>query len=156
LNIKYEENLLTAKQFLELRKSVEWTGDEHQVEKSLEADLYDIIATDGEKIIGMGRLVGDGFLYWYVQDVIVTPQYQGYGIGKTIMEYLFRYIEKNSLPDTTVTIGLMAAKGKDAFYEKLGFTARPNDIYGSGMIKNHLIPNTASAVIKHTPRHSKR
>jgi hypothetical protein len=28
---------------------------------------------------------------------------------------------------------LVAAKGKEEFYEKFGFINRPNDIYGAGM-----------------------
>ena len=142
MNLHYEENTLTAKQFLSLRESVGWKGVEFQVEQSLKLGLYNVLAKDGEQTVGMGRLVGDGIMYWYVQDVIVDPQYQGQGIGKEIMGHLFRYIEENSLPDTTVTIGLMAAKGKEDFYEKLGFIARPNEIYGPGMIKHHHIPGS--------------
>jgi len=32
------------------------------------------------------------------------------------------------------TIGLMAAKGQDSFYAQFGFTARPSNVYGAGMI----------------------
>ena len=137
MNIYFEENSLTAKQFMALRESV---GRQSlalfQVEKSLESGLYNVLAKDGEQVVGMGRLVGDGVMYWYVQDVIVKPQYQGQGIGKAIMEHIMRHIEKASLPNTAVTIGLMAAKGKDDFYEKLGFIARPTETYGAGMIKH--------------------
>jgi len=140
MNILYEENMLTPRQFLLLRKSVGSTGSEAQIGKALQCGLYNVSAKDGDDVIGMGRLVGDGFMYWYVQDVIVNPQYQDKGIGKEIMRLLTKYIEENSLPNTTVTIGLMAAKGKEYFYEKLGYIARPTDIYGSGMIKHHKIP----------------
>ena len=135
MNIVYEENTLTAKQFLMLRESVGWNGKEFQVEESLKFSLCNVAAKNGDEVIGMGRLVGDGFMYWYVQDVIVNPQYQGMGIGNEIMKNLMQYIENNSLPDTTVTIGLMAAKGKEGFYEKLGYFARPTETYGSGMMK---------------------
>ena len=142
MNISYEENTLTAKQFLTLRESVGWKGVEFQIEKALKHGLYNVIAKNGDEVIGMGRLVGDGIMYWYVQDVIVNPRYQGKGIGKEIMRYLTQYVEKNSLPDTTVTIGLMAAKGKEDFYKKLGYIARPTEIFGSGMMKYHEIPST--------------
>lgn len=36
-------------------------------------------------------------------------------------------------------MSIMAAKDKDAFYEKLGFIGRPNDIFGPGMIKRFLV-----------------
>lgn len=86
MNISYEENSLTAKQFLALRESVGWKGFEFQIEKALESGLYNVLAKDDEQVVGMGRLVGDGIMYWYVQDVIVNPRYQGYGIGKAIMK----------------------------------------------------------------------
>ena len=139
MKISYEENTLTAKQFLVLRESVGCKGAEFQIEKALKCGLYSIIAKDGKEVVGMGRLVGDGVMYWYVQDVIINPRYQGKGIGKEIMRLLTQYIEKNSLPDTTVTIGLMAAKGKEGFYEKLGYIARPTEKFGPGMIKYHEI-----------------
>ena len=144
MNIQYEENALSAKQFLMLRESVGWKGVEYQVEKALESGLYNVIVKDNNEVVGMGRLVGDGIMYWYIQDVIVNPKYQGKGIGKEIMRLLTRYIEKNSLPGTTVTIGLMAAKGKEDFYEKLGYIARPTEIYGPGMIMHYEITKSSS------------
>ena len=38
-------------------------------------------------------------------------------------------------------MGLFAAKGKDGFYEKLGYAARPSEIYGAGMIKHIAVPD---------------
>ena len=142
MNIRYEENILTASQFISLRESVGWHGVEYQIEKALKAGLYNVLARDENSVVGMGRLVGDGIMYWYVQDVIVTPEYQGKGIGKAIIKHIMQHINNKSLPGTTVTVGLMAAKGKDAFYEKFGFVARPSEIYGAGMIKLHPIPDT--------------
>lgn len=139
MHIHFEENNLTAKQFLALRESVGWTGVEFQVETALKKGLYNVVAKDDEHVVGMARLVGDGVLYWYVQDVIVNPAYQGYGIGKLLMAHIMQHIEKTSILDTTVTIGLMAAKGKDAFYEKLGFHVRPSETEGAGMIMLHSV-----------------
>ena len=39
----------------------------------------------------------------------------------------------NSLPGTCVSLNLMSAKGKEAFYEKLGFKRRPSETDGAGM-----------------------
>jgi hypothetical protein len=52
------------------------------------------------------------------------------------MEYLLSYIMRNSLPDTTVAVTLMAAAGMEPFYEKLGFRVRPNAREGAGMMMN--------------------
>jgi hypothetical protein len=59
MNIHYEENLLTASQFLLLREAVGWHGVESQIERALIAGLYNILAKDENDVVGMGRLVGD-------------------------------------------------------------------------------------------------
>ena len=40
------------------------------------------------------------------------------------------------MKNTRVTVGLMAAKGKEEFYQKLGFRSRPNENEGDGMMIN--------------------
>ena len=124
-----------------LREAVGFSGkDKLQLRKAIECGLYNIVAKNDNEVIGMGRLVGDGFMYWYVQDLFVKPKYQGKGVGKEMMRYLTRFVVKNSLPNTTVTIGLMAAEGNHGFYEKLGYFARPAEGFGPGMMKFCDIP----------------
>lgn len=36
---------------------------------SLEASVSGVVAVVGEQVVGMGRLVGDGVEYFYVQDM---------------------------------------------------------------------------------------
>jgi GNAT superfamily N-acetyltransferase len=91
--------------------------------------LYD----DG-KIIGMGRIVGDGSIYFYLQDVIVMPSYRGCGYGKLIVEELVKYV--TSLKHDNSFVGLMSAIGTKEFYNKLGFTERPSERPGMSMIVN--------------------
>ena len=133
MEIKYVENGLTAEQYVALMKSCGRQRTELQSEMALKGGLYNVLAKDGEQAVGMGRLIGDGVMYWYIQDVMIRPEYQGKGIGKTIIEYLLRHVESNGVSGTSAYVGLMSAKGKDGFYEKLGFIARPNEKYGAGM-----------------------
>ena len=131
------DNMLTAQAFLALRKSAGWEGATiQQVEKGLGKSLFTVAAIKDDCTIGMGRLVGDGFNIWYIQDLIVFPEYQGKGIGKSIMQRLITYAQSNSLPGTGITIGLMSAKGKETFYSKFGFRVRPNEKEGAGMVLN--------------------
>lgn len=99
---------------------VEWELSflHYQVENSVK---------DG-KLIGMGRLVGDGAMYWYLQEIIVLPEYQGLGIGTMIVEHLVDYAVKNSSTGKFTTIGGVSAKGKEGFYQKLGFDVISNGI----------------------------
>ncbi len=84
--------------------------------------MFDVIAVCNDEVIGMGRLVGDGVMYWYLQEIIVLPEFQGKGIGTRIVDRLLEYIKDNTPPGTFVSIGLTAATGKDTFYEKFGFS----------------------------------
>jgi GNAT superfamily N-acetyltransferase len=134
--MEYEimENVLTAKDFIKLRVSAGW-GEllEQQAQDALKNSLFTIAVMDQGQVIGMGRLVGDGVYICYVQDLVILPKYQGKGMGKIIMERLIAYTKEHGIPETNVTLGLFAAKGKEEFYQKLGFTIRPNENRGAGM-----------------------
>lgn len=135
LKIKYVEERPTAKNWLKLRKTVGLYGHDRPLdiaEKGLQNSLYVVCVYDREELIGMARIIGDGYTCFYIQDVLVHPKYQGRGIGKEIMKRILEYIKD---VDKTAIIGLMSSKGKESFYEKFGFIKRPNDKYGSGMIK---------------------
>jgi len=82
-------------------------------------------------MVGMARVIGDAGMVFYIQDVIVLPDYQGQGIGTQLMAAVMVFIRSHAHHNTI--IGLMAAKGKEAFYEKYGFFTRPTEIHGAGM-----------------------
>jgi GNAT superfamily N-acetyltransferase len=82
----------------------------------------------------MGRIVGDGAVICYIQDLIVIPEVQGQHIGSQIIERLKEYVENLRADGTTMMLCLMCAKGREKFYLKHGFTARPTDNLGPGMI----------------------
>ena len=127
-------NTLCSIDFIKLRESAGWGRPlENQIEAGLKNSLFTVSAIHNNQIIGMGRLVGDGFTICYIQDLIVLPEYQGKGVGKAIMEKLIAYISENAMPNTYVTVGLFSAKGKESFYEKFGFYIRPNENRGAGM-----------------------
>ena len=115
-----------------LRESVGWrTHPEDVIAESLPLSLYCICAVDNQQVIGMGRILGDNGLAFYIQDVIVLPEYQGRGIGGQLMDRLMAYIRLHAKKNAF--IGLMAAVGKESFYERYGFTTRPNQDLGAGM-----------------------
>lgn len=114
-----------------LRTAVGWSAVDNSVLTiSFENTLYGVSLEADGQIIGFGRIIGDG-LYFYIQDVIVHPKHQGQGLGKILMQNLMDYLKANCPLNSF--IGLMAAKGKDLFYEKFGFIPRPNEQYGPGM-----------------------
>jgi len=73
----------------------------------------------------MGRIVGDGGVYLYLQDVIVLERWRNNGIGTRITEALLDRVRELGGPGTFV--GLMAATGAAPFYERFGFQPRRDD-----------------------------
>ncbi|MBQ8834828.1 MAG: GNAT family N-acetyltransferase [Oscillospiraceae bacterium] len=134
--MEIKENVLTAEQFLHLFTAVGWEPPSYeQAEKALYNSYATFLVFDGEKICGMARLLGDGAMSFYVKDFAVLPEMQGKGIGRMLMEYIEEFIRRNLEEGWAVSLELISAKGKEAFYEKLGFEARPCVWDGPGMFK---------------------
>jgi len=126
------ERLPTPEEYNYLRESVGWGIYERDVAAgALPNSLYGVCVVEGNAVIGMGRVIGDRGLCFYIQDVIVTPPNQRRGIGRRIMDKLMQYIKDHAQNNSV--IGLMAAKGVEPFYEHYGFTRRPNERLGCGM-----------------------
>lgn len=129
------DNRLDTDTYLKLRKAVHWKMlTKEQAEKAIQGSLFTVVAFDDGQPVGMGRIVGDGAVICYIQDLIVIPDYQGSGVGQQIMEYLIDYVKKLQLPDTEIMLDLMCAVGREEFYKKYGFIARPTEKLGPGMI----------------------
>lgn len=125
----------TVKEYNELRKLAEWpVMDEDLVKVGLANTLFSVVVHDDNGLIlGMGRVLGDKAIYLHIQDVIVRPQFQKQGIGRMMMTELLNYTD--SIGGKNTNIGLMSSRGREAFYKSLGFIERPNERFGSGMIK---------------------
>lgn len=132
--IEYEivEKLPSAEEYNRLRQSVGWGIFEYSViEKALPNSLYCLCAFVNSEIVGMVRLIGDAGINFYIQDMIIKPDYQRKGIGTELMNKIMEYIHAHASLNSI--IGLMSAKGKEPFYERYGFIIRPYDRFGSGM-----------------------
>lgn len=128
-----EQRLPEVHEYLDLRRSVGWPlFDEEVVRVALQRTLFGVCVTSDDITIGMGRIVGDGAVYFHIQDVIVATSHQRSGVGKLIMDSLLKYIDDHAVPNAN--IGLMCSKGREEFYEGFGFVIRPSEIYGAGMI----------------------
>ena len=90
---------------------------------------------DDDKPIGMGRVVGDMAVISYIQDLIIIPEYQSKHIGSMLIEHIIDYVKGITQEGTRMMLCLMCAKGREIFYEKHGFIARPTPELGPGMIQ---------------------
>ncbi len=125
---------ITFEEFNGLRDSVGWPLlSRRQFDLTIANGRYICAARDGEKAIGMVRAVGDGGYNLLVTDVIVSEAYRKNGIATKMMEMLLGYVKENTLEGETTMVNLMSAKGRETFYQRLGFIERPNEKLGAGM-----------------------
>ena len=87
--------------------------------QGLPGTLFAVCVRDGNRLIGMGRVIGDGGLNYDIVDMAVHPDYQRRGIGYSIMELLMRYVHGHA-PDSAY-VSLLADDGAPALYAKFGF-----------------------------------
>ena len=115
-----KQEIVKLEDVLHLYQAVDWTNYTNQpqmLEQSLAHSLAIYVARDGEKIVGLVRLVGDGFSSVFVQDLIVLPSYQRQGIGSDLMkealgDFKDAYQVQLATEQTEKTLG---------FYRSLGF-----------------------------------
>ncbi|MCF8278274.1 MAG: GNAT family N-acetyltransferase [Flavobacteriales bacterium] len=100
----------------ELFQLVNWgMRSQYEVENSFRKSSVTCFVKKGNQIIGFGRTVDDGKYYALLVDIVVHPDYQFQGIGRTIVNEL----QSRLLGYDFVT--LTAAPDKEAFYQKLGW-----------------------------------
>lgn len=62
-------------------------------------------AYDGEKLVGIIRVVGDGHSVVFIQDILVLPEYQSRGIGTELLQCIMQeykgVYQKHLLTDNT-------------------------------------------------------
>lgn len=115
-----KETSVSLDDVLHLYQAVGWTNYTNQPQMLAQALTHSLViylARDGEKIVGLVRLIGDGFSSVFVQDLIVLPTYQRQGIGSTLMkqalaDYKDAYQVQLATEESEKTLG---------FYRSLGF-----------------------------------
>ncbi|WP_310736583.1 GNAT family N-acetyltransferase [Pseudoalteromonas sp. SR44-8] len=124
----------SLEEFCLLREKVGWGKvNADLANTSLNNSLFHVVIRQEGLLVGMGRVIGDGGLFFYIQDVVVDPDFQRQGIGALIMDNIEMYLAGAAKKDAT--IGLLSAKGKESFYARYGYFSRPDKILGCGMCK---------------------
>ena len=123
--IEYRDGIPDAGMFIELYRTTGWDKEGKKSEELLHGALrnswYVVAAYAAGRLVGCGRIVSDGHMHAYVNEMIVLPAFQGRGIGKEILGRL----TAKALGAGITDIQLFAAEGKKEFYLKNGFEERP-------------------------------
>ena len=125
---------ITPQEYMEMRKLVEWSEFPlEQAEEGIKHSAHLVVFRKDGKVIALARVLTDYGYVVYIADVIVRPDFQGQGFGRALMNHVMDYIKCQLKPGYKKMVSLMAAQGKEDFYKKFGFVARPNEMYGPGM-----------------------
>jgi GNAT superfamily N-acetyltransferase len=127
--VEFQDRVATAPELQRLAEAVDWLDhyDWATMPAALAASLHGVVAVADSRVVGAGRLVGDGVRYFYVQDVLVDPDYADHGIASSIVERLLGWIDRVAAEKPF--IGLFSSPEAEGVYESLGF-AVPEDMTG--------------------------
>ena len=78
-------------QLIKLYNSVGWTAYtkdpvERLLLKAIQNSTYVVSAWDGRKLVGLARGLSDDVSIFYLQDILIHPDYQKHGIGTTLLK----------------------------------------------------------------------
>ncbi|MGE7603514.1 GNAT family N-acetyltransferase [Peribacillus sp. NPDC097675] len=88
INFNNSKNI-NREQLERLYNDVQWyayTQDLDVLQKALLQSLEVISAWNGEELVGLIRIVGDGLTIIYIQDILVLNDYQNQGIATLLMQ----------------------------------------------------------------------
>jgi ribosomal protein S18 acetylase RimI-like enzyme len=87
------------------------------LERSFAAAQHAVLARDGDRVVGMARLLSDGVCNAYLVDVWTMSSYRRRGIGSSLVRHLLEAVPGQHVGLQTDDAG--------AFYASLGFRQQP-------------------------------
>ncbi|MFC5735890.1 GNAT family N-acetyltransferase [Cytobacillus gottheilii] len=119
INFNNSKNI-NREQLERLYNDVEWyayTKDLEVLQLAIEQSLEVISAWNGEELVGLIRIIGDGLTIIYIQDILVLNAYQNQGIASQMLQQVLKKY-KNVRQKVLLT---EEAPDVRHFYEKNGF-----------------------------------
>ncbi len=123
VKLHVEKRSPSQEEYRSLRNQSDWYTVGNQFEKAaFGKEVYCVVVLDGPNVIGMGRIVGDGAIYFNIQDLIVHPNYNSKSVGRLIMDHIENFFETGA--SRHAYIGVLATRETRELYKKYGFTER--------------------------------
>ena len=130
MNFDVSDSIPAAEEYNQLRVDAGLSAKSDKAAViGLPNSLYFVCIRSEQLLIGMGRVISDGACFLQIVDIAVHPEYQGWGLGKLIMENIESYVSSIAVEGTYVSL----IGDKPEFYEKLGY--RHTAPSGFGMFK---------------------
>ncbi len=127
MSIEIIESIPSAAEYVRLRERAGLSRKSIAAAKiGLPNSLYSVSVRDNGRLVGMGRVIGDGACFFEIVDIAVEPLYQGKGLGKKIMLKIDSYLEQATMEGSYVSM----IADEPGFYEKLGYKLTAPDSQG--------------------------
>lgn len=91
-----EDIMPEVEDLLNLYNDVQWlayTDDSARLKNAMDNSLRVWTCWDDDKLVGLARIVGDGYTIIYIQDILVLESYQGQGIGSKFLKLILEMYE---------------------------------------------------------------
>ncbi len=115
-----EYNVYNESEILNLYASVGWinyTANPDMLKNAYHSSLKILGAYIGDELVGVIRVVGDGYSVIFIQDILILPQYQHNGIGTALLNRILD-IYKNVYQKILITDN---TEKTIKFYKSVGF-----------------------------------
>ncbi len=112
-----QTELPTQAQVVALYRANDWSSAQKPdlLMQALENSHSLVTAWSGDRLVGLGNAISDGYLVVYYPHMLVDPEFHGLGVGRLIMDtMLARYQGFHQQM-------LTADGGAIEFYKKMGF-----------------------------------
>ncbi|MEM9798395.1 MAG: GNAT family N-acetyltransferase [Pseudomonadota bacterium] len=92
---------------------------EASARRALPQSLHAVCVRDGDRLVAMGRAVGDGGCFVLLTDMAVAPDWQGRGLGRALLNRLIAWCETALPPDCHIS--LVSSERAAPLYRSAGF-----------------------------------
>lgn len=134
MELEYIDAAPTLEEYKEMRRQVNFMTLSDRICSNVLNNAFRIThVRDNGRCVGMIRVLSEGGYANFITDVIVIPEYQHRGIGKTLMKRTMDYLYSTLEQGEKIVVYLMSAKEREPFYRQFGFRDRPNELLGAGM-----------------------
>lgn len=129
MDIQLTYEMPTTKDYVSLRlRSGMGNKDLQRSQIALNNSLFTVSIYIKDKLIGFGRIVGDGGITYVVSDIMVDEKYRRKGLAEMVMKEIDDYFEKNTYEDSYIC--LIANSPADLLYKKHRFEYLPKNKCG--------------------------
>jgi aralkylamine N-acetyltransferase len=103
-----------------------WThaSDPDRLRTAIECSSFAVVALEDERVVGFARAMSDEAFAVYIADILVSPDRQRQGIGRTMTEAILEHYPMDRFHHQV----LVAERGAEGFYRRLGMV--PVTSYG--------------------------